>query len=63
MTVAAVVIELLGCVVCFGLLFTFDWLIIIIQLIIVLCGIVVFYAMKAKIETKTSRFKELEKES
>ena len=54
---------LLGCVVCFGLLFTFNWLIIIIQLIIVLCGIVLFYAMKAKIETKTSRFKELEKES
>ncbi len=57
------IIALLGCIVCFGLLFTFDWLIIIIQLIIVLCGIVVFYAMKAKIETKTSRFKELEKES
>jgi len=57
------IIALLGCVVCFGLLFTFHWLIIIIQLIIVLCGIVVFYAMKAKIETKTSRFKELEKES
>lgn len=55
------IIALLGCIVCFGLLFTFSWLIIIIQAIIILIGIIVFYAMKAKIETKTSRFKELER--
>ncbi len=47
------VIALLGAIVCIALLFTFDWLIIIIQSIIVLCGIAVFYGMKSKIETKT----------
>ncbi len=46
------IIALLGAIVCFALLFTFDWLIILIQLIIIACGIVVFYAMKSKIETK-----------
>ena len=50
------IIALLGCIVCFGLLFSFDLLIVVIQLIIVLCGAVVFYAMKSKIETRTSRF-------
>ncbi len=50
------IIALLGCIVCFGLLFTFNLLTVIIQLIIVLCGVVVFYAMKSKIETRTSRF-------
>ncbi|MFX0012619.1 MAG: APC family permease [Candidatus Hermodarchaeota archaeon] len=54
-------IALLGAVVCIGLLFTFDWLIILIQAIIIVIGIAVFYAMKSKIETKTSRFKEGEK--
>lgn len=50
------IIALLGCIVCFGLLFTFKLLTVVIQLIIVLCGVVVFYAMKSKIETRTSRF-------
>jgi len=50
------IIALLGCIVCFGLLFTFNLLIVVIQLIIVLFGVVVFYAMKSKIETRTSRF-------
>jgi len=49
------IIALLGCIACFGLLFTFGLLTIIIQVIIVLCGIVVFYAMKSKIETKASK--------
>ena len=49
------IVALLGCIVCFGLLFTFDLLTIIIQAIIVLCGIVVFYAMKSKIETKIGK--------
>jgi len=49
------IVALLGCIVCFGLLFTFDLLIVIIQIIIVLCGVVVFYAMKSKIETKASK--------
>ncbi|MHA2037913.1 MAG: APC family permease [Promethearchaeota archaeon] len=48
------IVALLGSVICFALLFTFDWLVILIQLIIIVCGIVVFYAMKSKIETKTS---------
>ena len=51
------IISLLGCIACFGLFFSFadleGLLTIIIQVIIVLCGIVVFYAMKSKIETKT----------
>ncbi len=49
------IVALLGCIVCFGLLFTFDLLTIIIQAIIVLCGIVVFYAMKSKIETSVRK--------
>ena len=49
------IVALLGCIVCFSLLFTFDLLIVIIQIIIVLCGVVVFYAMKSKIETKTKK--------
>ena len=47
------IIALLGSVISISLLFTFDWLIIVIQVIIILCGIGVFYAMKSKIETKT----------
>jgi APA family basic amino acid/polyamine antiporter len=47
------VIAILGAIVCIALLFTFNWIIIIIQSLIILCGIAVFYAMKAKIETKT----------
>ncbi|MFX1310564.1 MAG: APC family permease [Promethearchaeota archaeon] len=49
------VIALLGSIVCISLLFTFNWLIILIQIIIILCGIGVFYAMKSKIETKATR--------
>ncbi|MFW9825063.1 MAG: APC family permease [Candidatus Thorarchaeota archaeon] len=47
------IIALLGAIICIALLFTFDWLVILIQAIIVGCGIIVFYAMKSKIETKT----------
>ncbi|MHA2278100.1 MAG: APC family permease, partial [Candidatus Kariarchaeaceae archaeon] len=46
------IIALLGCIVCVGLLFTFDLLTIIIQGVIIICGVVLFYAMKSKIETK-----------
>jgi len=53
------IVSLLGCIACFGLFFSFadleGLLTIIIQVIIVLCGIVVFYAMKSKIETKTRK--------
>jgi len=48
-------IALLGAIVCIGLLFTFDLLIILIQTIIIVCGIIVFYAMKSKIETKAHK--------
>jgi APA family basic amino acid/polyamine antiporter len=48
------IIALLGSIISFALLFTFSWVVIVIQLIIVLCGIVVFYAMKSKIETKST---------
>ncbi|MFX0081261.1 MAG: APC family permease [Candidatus Hodarchaeota archaeon] len=47
------IIALLGSIICIALLFTFDWLIILIQVIIIFCGIGVFYAMKSRIETKT----------
>jgi APA family basic amino acid/polyamine antiporter len=46
-------IALLGSIICIALLFTFDWLIILIQVIIIIIGIIVFYAMKSKIETKS----------
>jgi len=53
------IVSLLGCIACFGLFFSFadfeGLLTIIIQAIIVLCGVIVFYAMKSKIETKTSK--------
>jgi len=53
------IVSLLGCIACFGLFFSFanleGLLTIIIQAIIVLCGVVVFYAMKSKIETKVSK--------
>ncbi|MFX0029944.1 MAG: APC family permease [Candidatus Hermodarchaeota archaeon] len=45
-------IALLGSIICIALLFTFNWIVILIQVIIILCGIGVFYAMKSKIETK-----------
>ena len=44
------IVALLGCIACFGLLFSFadsnGLLTIIIQGIIVICGVIVFYAMK-----------------
>ncbi|MFW9939232.1 MAG: hypothetical protein ACFFD5_16445, partial [Candidatus Thorarchaeota archaeon] len=46
------VIALLGSIICFALLLTFNLYIILIQTIIIFCGLVVFYAMKSKIETK-----------
>jgi APA family basic amino acid/polyamine antiporter len=46
------VIALLGSIICFTLLLTFNLYIILIQTIIMFCGLVVFYAMKSKIETK-----------
>ncbi|GAG30243.1 unnamed protein product, partial [marine sediment metagenome] len=49
------IVALLGCIVCLGLLFTFNLLIIIVQIVIILCGLVVFYAMKSKIETKAEK--------
>lgn len=49
------IIALLGSIVCIALLFTFDWITLLIQVIIIVCGIVVFYAMKSKIETKSIR--------
>ena len=47
------IIALLGSIICIALLFTFKWEVILIQIIIVLCGLVVFYAMKSKIEIKS----------
>jgi len=47
------IIALLGSIICIALLFTFNWVVILIQIIIVLCGLVVFYAMKSKIERKS----------
>ena len=47
------IIALGGSIVSIALLFTFDWVILLIQVIIVLIGIVVFYAMRSKIETKS----------
>ncbi|MFX0049248.1 MAG: APC family permease, partial [Candidatus Hermodarchaeota archaeon] len=53
------IIALLGCLTCFGLLFTFvdlnGLLTILIQGIIIVCGIIVFYAMKSKIETSVRK--------
>jgi len=47
------IIALVGSIVSIALLFTFDWVILLIQVIIVLIGIGVFYAMRSKIETKS----------
>ncbi len=47
------IIAILGSIICIALLFTFSWLTVLIQVIIILVGIVFFYAMKSKIETKT----------
>ncbi len=49
------IIALLGSIICFTLLFTFDWVVLLIQAIIILCGISVFYGMKSKIEIKTRK--------
>ncbi len=53
------IVALFGCIACFGLFFSFvdlDGLItVIIQGIIIICGVVVFYAMKSKIETSVRK--------
>jgi APA family basic amino acid/polyamine antiporter len=49
------IIALLGALVCFGLLFTFDWITLLINGIIILMGLVVFFLLKSKIETKTPK--------
>jgi APA family basic amino acid/polyamine antiporter len=56
-------IALLGAVVCIGLLFTFDWLTILIQAIIILIGITVYYLMKYNVIQKQRKkfFKRKEK--
>jgi APA family basic amino acid/polyamine antiporter len=43
---------LLGTIICFALLFTFDPIIIGIQVVIIIIGIVIFYLLSPKIETK-----------
>lgn len=48
-------IALLGVIVCIGLLFTFDWVTFLINGIIILVGLIVFYLLKSKIETKTPK--------
>lgn len=48
-------IALLGAIVCIGLLFTFDWITLLINGIIILLGLAVFYLLKPKIETKTPK--------
>ncbi len=47
-------VALFGAIICLSLLFTFNWLIVLIQIIIIIIGIIVFYVMKyiTKIETK-----------
>jgi APA family basic amino acid/polyamine antiporter len=40
------VISLLGAIICIGLLFTFNWITLVIQAVIVVVGIVIFYVMK-----------------
>jgi len=49
------IIALLGAIVCIGLLFTFDWITLLINGIIILVGLAVFYLLKPKIETKTPK--------
>jgi len=49
------IIALFGALVCIGLLFTFDWLTLLINGIIIVVGLVVFYLLKPKIETKTPK--------
>ncbi|MFX1327819.1 MAG: APC family permease [Promethearchaeota archaeon] len=49
------IIALLGSIICIALLFTFNWITVLIQVIIIVSGIIVFYAMKSKIETKSTR--------
>ncbi|MFX1489651.1 MAG: APC family permease [Promethearchaeota archaeon] len=47
------IVSILGSIVCIGLLFSFDWITYVIQTFIILGGIIIFYIMKSKIETKT----------
>ncbi len=49
------IIGLLGVIVCIGLLFTFDWITLLINGLIILGGLIVFYILKSKIETKTPK--------
>ena len=49
------IIALLGAIVCIGLLFTFDWITLLINGIIILVGLIVFFLLKSKIETKTPK--------
>ncbi|MFX1497678.1 MAG: APC family permease [Promethearchaeota archaeon] len=46
------IIALLGSIICAILVFTFEWYIYVIQLIIIVVGLLLFYAMRSKIETK-----------
>jgi len=46
------IIALLGAIVCVALLFTFEWYIYVIQLIIIVIGVIVFLLLKPKIQTK-----------
>ena len=46
------IIALLGALVCIGLLFTFDWITLLINGIIILIGLVVFFLLKLKMKLK-----------
>jgi APA family basic amino acid/polyamine antiporter len=49
------VLPILGSAICIGLLFTFDLMIILIQCIIILIGLIIFYLLRSKIETKINK--------
>jgi APA family basic amino acid/polyamine antiporter len=49
------IIALLGAIVCIGLLFTFNWVTLLINGIIIIVGLIVFFLLKSKIETKTPK--------
>ncbi|MHA1986419.1 MAG: APC family permease [Promethearchaeota archaeon] len=44
------VVALLGAFICIALLFTFNWVVILIQVIIVICGIGLFYGLRSKMD-------------
>jgi amino acid transporter len=56
-------IALLGAIVCVGLLFTFDWVTVLIQSIIIIIGMAVYYLMKYNVIKKPRQkiFKHKEK--